>query len=228
MAPTKKHESLAEALAAAQAEMTNAVKNAKNPHYKSNYADLAAVRDIVVPALSAHGVCVVQGLQASAIEDSATVITTLYFGAEVMEVSRVTVSLAGEKNKAQGIGKISSYIRRYSLAALGGIGQEDSDAETRGTVSEHARQSQPNKAQRIAQEQYNKAKRILHDEVGCASEADADDVIRWATGGCWSLKTMGENPGDVLAALQERKDNGTPYTYMQDAAAEAARLEAVR
>jgi hypothetical protein len=35
-AASKKHESLAEALAAAQAEMTNAVKNAKNPHYKSD------------------------------------------------------------------------------------------------------------------------------------------------------------------------------------------------
>ena len=226
MAPTKKHESLAEALAAAQSEMTNAVKNAKNPHYKSNYADLAAVRDIVVPALSAHGVCVVQGLQASAIEDSATVITTLYFGAEVMEVSRVTVSLAGEKNKAQGIGKISSYIRRYSLAALGGIGQEDSDAETRGPAPPHTRQSQPSKAQRLAQEQYNKAKRILHDEVGCASEEEADDVIRWVTGGCWSLKTMSEDPGDVLAALQEKNGNGTPYEFMRERADEIARLEA--
>jgi len=208
--------------------MTNAVKNAKNPHFKSNYADLAAVRDIVVPALSAHGVCVVQGLQASAIEDSATVITTLYFGAEVMEVSRVTVSLAGERNKAQGIGKISSYIRRYSLAALGGIGQEDSDAETRGPAPPHARQNQPTKAQRLAQEQLAKVRQILHKEVGCAGEEDADAVIRWVTGGCWSLKTMSQDPGDVLAALQERNDSNPPYEFMLSAATEAGRSEAAK
>ena len=226
MATPKKHESLAEALAAAQAEMTNAVKNAKNPHFKSNYADLAAVRDIVMPALSAHGVCVVQGLEASAVEDSATVITTLYFGAEVMEVSRVTVSLAGERNKAQGIGKISSYIRRYSLAALGGIGQEDNDAEQGHPLRQQPARKQPTKAQSTAQQQLAKVKQILHHEVGCAGKEDADEVIRWVTGGCWSLETMSQDPGDVLGALQEKNESGTPYTYMRDAVANDARKEA--
>jgi len=223
---TKKHESLAEALAAAQAEMTNAVKNAKNPHYKSNYADLAAVRDIVVPALSAHGVCVVQGLQASAIEDSATVITTLYFGAEVMEVSRVTVSLAGEKNKAQGIGKISSYIRRYSLAALGGIGQEDNDAEQGSPLRQQPAKRQPTKAQRTADQQLAKVKQILKEEAGCRNPDAADEVIRWVTGGCWSLATWEKDPGDVLAALQERNDSNPPYEFMLSAATEEGRKEA--
>jgi len=226
MATPKKHESLAEALAAAQAEMTNAVKNAKNPHFKSNYADLAAVRDIVVPALSAHGVCVVQGLEASAVEDSATVITTLYFGAEVMEVSRVTVSLAGERNKAQGIGKISSYIRRYSLAALGGIGQEDNDAEQGHPLRQQPARKQPTKAERDAEKDRAKVKQILHSEVGCDSKESADAVIRWVTGGCWSLGTWEQDPRDVLGALQERNEGGTPYTYMRDAAAEAGRKEA--
>ena len=54
--PTKKtHETLASALAAAQGEMSNASKNAKNPHFKSTYADLASMRDAVIPVLSAHG-----------------------------------------------------------------------------------------------------------------------------------------------------------------------------
>jgi hypothetical protein len=39
---------------------------------------------------------------------------------------------------------------------------------------------------------------------------------------------MSEDPGDVLAALQEKNDNGTPYSDMIGEAAEAARLEAVR
>jgi len=126
--------------------------------------------------------------------------------------------------KPPGIGKASSYLRRYQLAGLGSVAQTDDPGD-----SDYAAEAEEaEKKASTAQQQYSKAKRILHDEVGCASEADADDVIRWVTGGCWSLKTMGENPGDVLAALQEKNDGGTPYEFMQGEAAEAARLEAVR
>jgi hypothetical protein len=228
MASAKKHESLAEALAAAQAEMSNVSKNAQNSHFKGNYADIAAVRNAVIPHLAKHGIACIQSVNGSAAEDSATIVTTIYFGAESLEVARCSVSLAGEKVKAPGIGKASTYLRRYQLAGLGSVAQTD-DPDDDGDYAAEAKEAEDaEKRARTAQQQYSKAKRILHDEVGCASEADADDVIRWVTGGCWSLKTMGENPGDVLAALQEKNDGGTPYTYMQDAAAEAARLEAVR
>ena len=60
-----KHESFAAAIAAAQANMSNAIKNAKNPHFKSNYADLAAVRDVALPAFNAEGVAVLQSVDGS-------------------------------------------------------------------------------------------------------------------------------------------------------------------
>ena len=49
------------ALAKAQGEITNAAKNSKNPHFKSDYADLASILDTVKPALSKNGIAVVQG-----------------------------------------------------------------------------------------------------------------------------------------------------------------------
>ena len=225
MANAKKHESFAVAIAAAQANMSNAIKNAKNPHFKSNYADLAAVRDVALPAFNAEGIAVLQAVDGG--DGWITVSTSLLWGAERVEVGRCSLPLGEPKNLKHECGSISSYLRRYQLASCAQISQVDDDGNGQGhNVPPTTRQ--PTKAQRTAQEQYSKAKRILHDEVGCASEEDADAVIRWVTGGCWSLKTMREDPGDVLAALQEKNDNGTPYTYMQDAAAEAARLEAVQ
>jgi len=223
---TKKHESLAEALAAAQAEMTNVGKNAENSHYRNEYADLSAVRDAVIPHLAKHGIACVQSVNGSAAEDSATIVTTIYFGAESLEVARCSVSLAAEKVKAPGIGKASSYLRRYQLAGLGSVAQTDDPGDT-DYAAEAKEAEEAERAQRTAQQQYRRAKRILHDDVGCDGEADADGVIRWVTGGCWSLKTMSEDPGDVLAALQEKNGNGTPYSEMIGEAAEAARLEAL-
>ena len=67
MATPKKHESFAAAIAAAQANMSNAIKNAKNEAFKqggraSGYADLAAVRDVALPAFNAEGIAVLQSV----------------------------------------------------------------------------------------------------------------------------------------------------------------------
>ena len=65
MPPAKKpvHENAAAAIAAAQANMNNAIKDATNPHFKKQYASLAAVRDVVIPAFSAEGVAVLQPIE---------------------------------------------------------------------------------------------------------------------------------------------------------------------
>ncbi len=51
---------IAAALAKAQSEMSNAPMNRVNPHFKSKYADLASIRDAVIPALTKHGIALVQ------------------------------------------------------------------------------------------------------------------------------------------------------------------------
>jgi len=219
---TKKHESLAEALAAAQAEMTNVGKNADNPHYRSSYADLSAVRNAVIPHLASHGIACVQSVNGSAAEDSATIVTTIYFGAESLEIARCSVSLAGEKVKPPGVGKASSYLRRYQLAGLGGVAQTDDPND--GDYAKEAKESEA--ADRLSRQQLAKVKQILHQEVGCAGKEDADTVIRWVTGGCWSLATWEQDPGDVLGALQERNDSNPPYEFMLSAAMEDGRKEA--
>ena len=48
------------ALIKAQKEMGKAVKNATNPHFRSNYADLKSVVEAVMPAFLANGFAVTQ------------------------------------------------------------------------------------------------------------------------------------------------------------------------
>ena len=47
------------ALAKAQAAMDNVVKDSANPHFKSRFASLAAVRDVVIPALAEQGLSLI-------------------------------------------------------------------------------------------------------------------------------------------------------------------------
>jgi len=216
-----KHESFAAAIAAAQANMSNAIRNAKNPHYKSNYADLATVRDVVLPAFNAEGIAVLQAVDGQ--DDIATVSTSLLWGSERIEAGRCSINISNEKNRPQGVAKCATYLRRVQLAAVGGVGQEDDDGQS---IAETPRRKQPTKAQRLAQDQLAKVKQILHQEVGCAGKEDADTVIRWVTGGCWSLATWEQDPGDVLGALQERNDSNPPYEFMLSAAMEDGRKEA--
>jgi hypothetical protein len=112
---------LAEALAKAQANMQNAPLNKTNPHFKSKYADLAAIRDAVTPALSANGLAITQ---TPTFRDGAFVlVTTLrHTGGETVE-SIYPLAV----DKPQVMGSALTYARRYSLAAMCGIAAEEDD-----------------------------------------------------------------------------------------------------
>ena len=51
---------LAAAMAIAQGQMGAAYKNSSNPHFKSSFADLASIGDVIKQPLSDNGLSVVQ------------------------------------------------------------------------------------------------------------------------------------------------------------------------
>lgn len=114
---------IAAALAKAQGEMENATKNAQNPHFKNNYADLAGVLNAVRPVLSKHGVAI---WQATSIEGNVMVLHTrlIHSSGQWLESIHPVCALPA---KPQEIGSCETYARRYSLAAICGIAQEDDD-----------------------------------------------------------------------------------------------------
>lgn len=127
---------LAAALVKAQAEVENATKNADNPHLGSKYANLEEVLRVVKPVLSAHGLAVVQlpGIEG----DSVTVETVLIHesGEWLAGVSGAPLPIGRVNRKgepipvgAQDVGSAITYLRRYALAAVASITQEDDDGQ---------------------------------------------------------------------------------------------------
>ncbi len=116
---------LADALCKAQASMKPAKKDAENPFFKSNYADLASVWEAVKEPLSTNGLSVAQMPMP---------------GPEgVVRLRTVMMHTSGEwiggdldmkpvKNDPQSIGSCLTYARRYALSAITGVATEDDDA----------------------------------------------------------------------------------------------------
>ena len=125
--PTPQDEGLVASLARAQKAMGNADKNAANDGFKrggkpATYADLSSVRDAVIPALANEGIACVQPFDLR--EGGWVVVTRLMKGEETIES---ICPILGDTNKSHAFGSGVTYARRYSLAAIAGIAQDDDD-----------------------------------------------------------------------------------------------------
>ena len=109
---------LAAALAAAQGMMENAIMNRVNPHFKSKYADLAAIFDAARKPLSANGLAIVQTIGDGVLH------TRLLHTSGQWIASEHPLPMAG---RPQEIGSALTYARRYSLSALIGIAADEDD-----------------------------------------------------------------------------------------------------
>lgn len=115
---------LAKALAAAQAQMGNAMKDSDNPHFRSKYADLASVRAACLPALNANGIAVVQPFQETETGQRYVQTILMHTSGESVECA---VPVISAKNDMQGLGSAITYARRYGLMAMAGVAPEDDD-----------------------------------------------------------------------------------------------------
>ena len=114
---------IADAMSKAQAKIEGAKKDKTNPHFKNDYADLAAVWDACREALTANGVAVIQPPSASG--PKVTVTTMLiHKSGEWIEAD---LEMTAQQNTPQGIGSCITYARRYGLAAMVGVAPEDDD-----------------------------------------------------------------------------------------------------
>ena len=114
------------ALAKMQGEVENATKGSLNPHFKSKYADLAEVLNTVRPVLAANGLSVIQ----SPSFDGGICHVTTTIAHSGGGYIYGTMSCVPAKQDGQGIGAATTYLRRYSLAAVCGVAQEDDDGQS--------------------------------------------------------------------------------------------------
>ena len=120
---------------AAQSEIENATKNAKNPFHKSQYADLNEVLGVIKPTFAKHKLAF---MQFPSFDGTLASVTTVLVHEKGASLS-FTSSCVPAKSDAQGIGAATTYLRRYSLAGLAGIYQEDDD----GNAARHERKPAP-------------------------------------------------------------------------------------
>lgn len=115
---------IAPALLTAQRAITFAVKDSKNPQFKSTYADLSSVIDAAKPALNAAGICFVQ---MPAPGEPGTLALTTRLIHESGEWIESTAVCPLQKHDPQGYGSAITYLKRYSLASAVGLYQDDDD-----------------------------------------------------------------------------------------------------
>lgn len=117
---------LATALAKAQGEMKNAGKTSDNPFFKSKYADLAEILNAVREPLSKYGLSISQLYDGMGVPDKTITVTTLLMHSSGQYISN-SANYPVAKADIQGVGSAITYARRYSLAAILGLSQEDDD-----------------------------------------------------------------------------------------------------
>jgi hypothetical protein len=120
---------LAAALAEAQAQMRNPTKDRKNDYFDSKYADLAGVLDAVRGPLAENGLVVIQTIEDTT-ERGPTINTTMIHSSGEWISDGYT--MPAPKKDPQGYGSCITYARRYALAAICGVAQEDDDGNGAG------------------------------------------------------------------------------------------------
>lgn len=121
---------IAKALLQAQKEMGNAVKDSKNPFFKSTYADLNSIREACMPALNNNGIVV---LQPTTFIEGKNFIKTVLLHESGETIEALTEIVYSKQNDAQSQGSGITYARRYGLQSLVNVGAEDDDGNSAST-----------------------------------------------------------------------------------------------
>ena len=130
---SEKIDKLAQALSKAQAEIKGAQVSSTNPFFNSKYADLHAVIQSSLPALTKHGLSVLQGNRFCTATNGFYVTTTLLHESGQWTRSEIRMPVGGKKD-AHAIGAACTYGRRYGLSALTGVAQHDDDGNAAVTA----------------------------------------------------------------------------------------------
>jgi hypothetical protein len=165
---------IAAALAVAQGKIKSALKGNVNPHFKSKYADLAAVKEACGDALSANGIAVVQ---AHGFEGERFILTTrlIHKSGQWLESQYLIKPV---KDDPQGYASATTYARRISLSSMVGVvADEDDDgnaASQRGNYEPPAKPA-PREDATLA-----KAKSFVDDAIAAIGTlTDATSLNAW-------------------------------------------------
>jgi hypothetical protein len=125
---SEKTDLLFQAMANLQFECPNIAKDSKNPHFKSDYASLEDIWDVIKDLLHKHGLLVSQhpGAVSNGNMQVITMVAHVASGQFVISVGEMPMGREGP----QAAGSAITYARRYFIAPiLGLIAGSDDDGE---------------------------------------------------------------------------------------------------
>ena len=112
-----------EKIAAVQGELTNPLAKTENPYYKSKYAALPDILDLIRPVLAKHGIALIQYPETTKEEDGSLLLSirtklamTVGETDEVLDCGAMSIPVTGLN--AQQVGAVITYYRRYAIKAL--------------------------------------------------------------------------------------------------------------
>jgi len=114
------------ALSMAQGEIHGAKKDTENTFFKSKYANLASVQDVIREPLSKNGLAIIQ---LPRIIEGGVEVETILAHKSGQFISE-TLSCPLMKKDAQAIGLAITYLRRYAVMAMCGVAAEDDDGNS--------------------------------------------------------------------------------------------------
>ena len=130
---------LATALCKFQAEVETIRKKETNPFFKSKYADLSSILNVIKDPLTKNGLSFVQFPSG---EYGLTTILMHISGEWIEESYKMTPV----KNDPQGAGSVITYQRRYALGAILGLNIDEDDDGNKGSGNHNgANEAKPEK-----------------------------------------------------------------------------------
>jgi hypothetical protein len=164
MQTSDKIDLISAALVTAQGDLEHASKDSTNPHFKSKYADIAAIWDAAKPVLKANDLAALQDV--SVCELGVGVRTRIiHKSGQWIEFDPPYIPLS--KKDAHGVGSAITYGRRYSLAAaLGVVADEDDD----GNEASKGNSEQPPKSPPGVSKARTEVTNAVRELGACADE----------------------------------------------------------
>lgn len=209
-----KNQGLTAALAAVQADLEHATRRSENPHFRSRYADLAAVIDVCRAPLARHGIAVVQ-LPSSSSSD----LPSVSIETRIMHISGEsitgTLTLPVARWDAQGIGSCITYGRRYALMAMLGIAADDDDGNA-ASIPHAPAHAPPREKAPTSETAPGEALEFARDVVASTTRAQLAAIAEMAMPAglsermnyaCAALVAVRDEElgGDVVADARQRK-----------------------
>ena len=121
MKTSEKITNLTKAMFEFQTKVASVKKSAKNPHFKSTYADLTSILETINPILQECGLLVTQHPHADSL------VTTVYHAESGEFMQSEQVLRMKDLSNPQQQGSAITYARRYALAGIFNLNQTDDD-----------------------------------------------------------------------------------------------------